>query len=108
MEDAVSAGRVEDHHRVLRCRPECTGDLREQHPRLRPLKERGVVLHKDDRVVRLAEDRQELVCGECPADFEGTGNPADAGQDAGVVPADVEEHVPLQLRVGVQGSRHHL
>jgi hypothetical protein len=67
-----------------------------------PFEKGGIVFDQNNCVVYLTEDRQELVSGERPADFEVTGSPVDVGQDAGVVPADVEEHVPLQVLVGVQ------
>jgi hypothetical protein len=95
MKGGVRAGRVQDHHRVLRRRFECTEDLCQHYPFISPLEKGGIVFDQDDRVIRLPEDCQELVRSKCPADFEGTCSPADGGQDAGVVPADVEEHVPL-------------
>jgi hypothetical protein len=108
MKDAVSAGRVHDYHRVLRCRFECTEDLPHHYLLFSPFEKGGIMFDQDNRVIRLAEDRQELVCSECPADFEWSGSPIDVGQDTGVIPANVEEHVPLQLLIGVQCCSHHI
>jgi len=63
---------------------------------------------QDDCVMCLAEDRQELVCGECSLDHKGTGSTVDARKDAGEIPAHVQEHEPLQLLVAVQCCGEHI
>jgi len=63
---------------------------------------------QDDRVVRLAENRQELVCGKGSPDLKGTGSAVDTCHNTGEVPAHVQEHEPLQLFVCIQRCSEHI
>ena len=49
----------------------------------------------------------ELVGSECPANIEVLGLPVDTRQDPGIIPPDVKEEEPLEIRVAVDGSDHH-
>ena len=62
-----------------------------------------VMLQEDNRVARILQDDEELVCGERTADLEVLGGPGNRGEDTGVVPADVKEEKALQVRVAVDG-----
>ena len=66
------------------------------------------MLDKDHRMARLAERGEELVGGKAPADIEVLRLPVDARQDPGVVPANIEEQEPLEIRVAVECGNHHL
>ena len=72
-----------------------------------PLKERGIVLYKDDRLAGLVQDRQELISGKRPADLKVRGLPADTGDEPGVIAADEEQKEPAEIGVPVESGEHH-
>jgi hypothetical protein len=87
--------------------PQCTGKILQKVVIL--VKQRGIVLQKEEGMMCLLQDAQELECGERTPDLDLRVPAVKAGEDPGIVPADVErEEVSHAVQAAIQRRHHHL
>ena len=72
------------------------------------LVQHGIVLHDQEAVVILLQDGHKLEACEGSPDIQLGDIATQATQDAGVVAANEEDFVPLQVEVGIDGIYQHL
>ncbi len=72
------------------------------------LVQKRVVFHDEETVMILFQYGHELETGESPAHVQFCDVPVQSAENAGVVAADEEHFVPLQIEIAIDGIYQHL